>query len=62
MTGKEKLQLILDGQIPNSPPHWELVFQIAKEMMGSVFTFVATRCSLSLADAFAVAITGGCIK
>lgn len=34
MTGKEKLQLILDGQIPDSPPHWELVFQIENEMFG----------------------------
>ena len=34
MTGKERLQLILDGQIPNSPPHWELAFQIENEMFG----------------------------
>jgi uroporphyrinogen decarboxylase len=34
MTGKDKLQAILDGQIPDSPPHWELVFQIEKEMFG----------------------------
>jgi len=34
MTGKEKLRMILEGQIPDSPPHWELVFQIEKEMFG----------------------------
>ena len=34
MTNKEKLQSILAGQIPDSPPHWELVFQIEKEMFG----------------------------
>lgn len=34
MTGKEKLECILNGKIPDSPPHWELVFQIEKEMFG----------------------------
>ncbi len=34
MTGKEKLETILNGQIPSTPPHWELVFQIEKEMFG----------------------------
>jgi uroporphyrinogen decarboxylase len=34
MTGKENLELILDGKIPDSPPHWELVFQIEKAMFG----------------------------
>jgi len=34
MTGKEKLQLVLDGGEPDSPPHWELVFQIEKAMFG----------------------------
>jgi len=34
MTGKDKLSCILNGQIPESPPHWELVFQLAQEMMG----------------------------
>ncbi len=34
MTGKEKLETILNGQIPKTPPHWELVFQIEKEMFG----------------------------
>jgi len=34
MTGKQNLELILDGGIPASPPHWELVFQIEKEMFG----------------------------
>lgn len=34
MTGKEQLECILNGQIPDAPPHWELVFQIEKEMFG----------------------------
>ncbi len=34
MTGKEKLEEILKGRIPDSPPHWELVFQIEKAMFG----------------------------
>lgn len=34
MTGKEKLECVLRGEIPESPPHWELVFQIEKEMFG----------------------------
>jgi uroporphyrinogen decarboxylase len=34
MTGKQKLETILDGQIPDSPPHWELVFQVEKELFG----------------------------
>ncbi len=34
MTGKQKLEKILNGKIPDTPPHWELVFQIEKEMFG----------------------------
>jgi uroporphyrinogen decarboxylase len=34
MTGKQRLEAILNGQIPDAPPHWELVFQIEKEMFG----------------------------
>ena len=34
MTGKEKLETLLNGQIPATPPHWELVFQIEKAMFG----------------------------
>ena len=34
MTGKEKLEKILNGEIPETPPHWELVFQIEKAMFG----------------------------
>lgn len=34
MTNKQRLQLLLDGGIPDVPPHWELVFQIPKEMFG----------------------------
>ena len=32
MTEKEKLELVLEGGVPDTPPHWELVFQIEKEM------------------------------
>ena len=34
MTGKENLEAMLKGQMPDSPPHWELDFQIEKEMFG----------------------------
>ncbi len=34
MTNKERLQLLLDGGVPDVPPHWELVFQIPKAMFG----------------------------
>jgi len=34
MTGKEKLEALLNGQIPATPPHWELVFQIEKALFG----------------------------
>ncbi len=34
MSGKEALQMVLNGQSPKNPPHWELVFQIEKEMFG----------------------------
>lgn len=33
-SNKERLDLILQGKIPDKPPHFELVFQIAKEMFG----------------------------
>ena len=34
MTGKTKLEMVLNGEVPETPPHWELVFQIEKEMFG----------------------------
>ncbi len=34
MTGKQKLELLLSGGTPATPPHWELVFQIEKAMFG----------------------------
>ncbi len=34
MTGKQKLELILAGGVPDTPPHWELVFQIEKGLFG----------------------------
>jgi hypothetical protein len=34
MNSRERLQSVLNGQTPDSPPHWELVFQIEKEMFG----------------------------
>jgi len=30
----EQLQLLLEGGVPDFPPHWELVFQIPKELFG----------------------------
>jgi len=34
MTPKERLQTILSGQVPDFPPHFEMVFQLEKEMFG----------------------------
>jgi uroporphyrinogen decarboxylase len=34
MTNKERLRMVLDGQVPDVPPTWELVFQIEKEFFG----------------------------
>jgi uroporphyrinogen decarboxylase len=34
VTGKERLQCLLEGGVPDVPPHWELVFQLEKEMLG----------------------------
>lgn len=34
MSGKERLQTLLDGGIPDAPPTWELVFQIQEEFFG----------------------------
>ena len=34
MTPKKRLQTILDGEIPDAPPHWELVFDIEEEFFG----------------------------
>ena len=34
MSGKERLQTILDGGVPDVPPTWELVFQIQEEFFG----------------------------
>jgi len=34
MQSKKSLELILEGQVPSRPPHWELDFQIEKEMFG----------------------------
>ncbi|MCX5634693.1 MAG: hypothetical protein NTW55_02470 [Planctomycetota bacterium] len=33
-TNKERLQMLLDGSVPDIPPHFELLFQIEKEMFG----------------------------
>lgn len=32
MSSKERLQTLFQGGVPDTPPHWELVFQIPKEM------------------------------
>ena len=34
LTNKQRLQILLQGQVPDIPPHFELVFQIEKEMFG----------------------------
>ena len=34
MNNKERLEMILRGEIPDTPPHFELVFQIEKEYFG----------------------------
>jgi uroporphyrinogen decarboxylase len=34
ITGKQRLECVLNGHVPDVPPHWELVFQIEKEMFG----------------------------
>ena len=34
LTNKERLQMLLRGQVPDIPPHFELVFQIEMEMFG----------------------------
>ena len=31
---KQRLQMLLQGQVPDIPPHFELVFQIEREMFG----------------------------
>jgi hypothetical protein len=36
MTGKQRLECILNGRIPDAPPHWELVFQIETRIRDSV--------------------------
>ncbi|MFZ2653989.1 MAG: uroporphyrinogen decarboxylase family protein [Victivallales bacterium] len=34
MTNKQRMEIILQGGVPDVPPHWELVFQIEKEFFG----------------------------
>jgi len=34
MTNKERMQLLLEGGVPDVPPHWELVYQIGRETYG----------------------------
>ncbi len=34
MTNKERLGVLLEGGVPDAPPHWELVFQIPETMFG----------------------------
>jgi uroporphyrinogen decarboxylase len=34
MSGKQRLELLLAGGVPDVPPHWEIGFQIEKEMFG----------------------------
>lgn len=34
MTGKDRLEILLEGGVPDRPPTWELVFQIPKAFFG----------------------------
>jgi uroporphyrinogen decarboxylase len=34
MTGKQRLETILKGGIPDAPPHFELLFQLEKQVLG----------------------------
>jgi len=34
MTGKQRMQILLDGGVPDVPPHWELAFQIEETFFG----------------------------
>jgi len=34
LTNKERLEMLLRGQVPETPPHFEIVFQLEKEMFG----------------------------
>lgn len=34
MTNKERMQVLLDGGVPDVPPHWELVYQISRQTYG----------------------------
>jgi uroporphyrinogen decarboxylase len=43
MTPKQRIMTILDGGIPDAPPHWELVFDIEKEFFGIDATELASR-------------------
>jgi len=43
MTGRKQLEMILDGKVPATPPHWELVFQIEKDMFGMDLDAVPKR-------------------
>ena len=47
---KERLGLILQGKTPDKPPHFELVFQIAKEMFGMDVEAVKSRHGSSQAE------------
>jgi len=37
MTGKERMRVLLDGGVPDVPPHWELAFQIEETFLGMRF-------------------------
>ena len=34
MTGKQRMRILLDGGVPDAPPHWELAFQIEDTFFG----------------------------
>jgi hypothetical protein len=47
MTNKQKMELLLAGGTPDIPPHWDLGFQIEKEMFGMDLDAVANASYVS---------------
>jgi uroporphyrinogen decarboxylase len=50
VSNKQRLETLLQGQVPDLPPHFELVFQIEKEMFGMDWQKVKTATYASTAD------------
>jgi len=50
LNNKQRLQILLEGQIPDIPPHFELVFQLEKEVFGMDWQTVKKGLYASSAD------------